>query len=261
MCVCVCVSLTRGCLLAFYLLPRLTNDETPIPRAVPAFGSASDRTAVHPHFHRLLEDTGNEDLCDAAFLGCLQDDPCVDCFVELETKEIDWASVAPNTPCADVVKFLNAKDNCKSLASGAAVAAVPFCKTFDACVDWGDENGNNSNSNNADQKIDCKALTDCEFPGIHAQFLGDGICHERAGGCYNSAGRSRRVALLQDLSRDLVVLCVCVRCGVTRKLTHSCSCIFFFLSLRLRWRRLLSRYVPDIGRLLRGMRSRGLCVS
>jgi hypothetical protein len=130
----------------------------------------------------------NEDLCDAAFLDCLKDDQCVDCFVELETKEIDWASVAPNTPCTNVVKFLNAKDNCKGLQSGAA-SADAFCKTFDACVDWGDESNDNGGNSNPDQ-IDCKTLTECEFPGMHSQFIGDGICHERAGGCYNSAGKS-----------------------------------------------------------------------
>jgi len=33
----------------------------------------------------------------------------------------------------------------------------------------------------------CSDLTECDWEGMHPDFIGDGICHENLAGCYNSA--------------------------------------------------------------------------
>lgn len=105
--------------------------------------------------------------------------------MELETKEIDWASVSPGTPCADVTKFLYEKDHCLPLKADPEGGAV-FCKTFDDCVDWGSDGENEADDPNK-KRLKCSELTECKWDGMHEQFFGDGICHDQVDGCYNSA--------------------------------------------------------------------------
>jgi hypothetical protein len=134
---------------------------------------------------RNLQSAGDD--CDSAFMMCLSSDGCVDCFLELETKEIDWATVSKDTPCSDVTKFLIDNNHCRGIAKDRD-AYDKFCETFDTCIDVGDADGgqNNNNNNNAPE-LNCNTLTSCEWEGMHAQWLGDGICHDGIG-CYNSEG-------------------------------------------------------------------------
>lgn len=147
----------------------------------------------HPErrsLRRSLEDK-LEDTCDAAFLGCLKSDNCVDCFVELETKSIDWASVTKDTPCTDVVKFLYEKQHCLPLKADSAGQGT-FCNTFDSCVDWGEDDKGDKDDPNK-KKIKCSELEECNWEGMHEQFIGDGICHDKVEGCYNSESEYRNM--------------------------------------------------------------------
>ena len=148
-------------------------------------GSDNPITTTTKQNLRRLQDNSNQ-ACDSAFLDCLKADSCVNCFVELETKNIDWASVSEDTPCSDVTKFLFNKDHCKYMETDTA-GRDTFCKTYDACVDWDEEDG--ANGKNADSGPDCSTLTACKWDGMHEQFLGDGICHDRVG-CYNTEGET-----------------------------------------------------------------------
>lgn len=72
-----------------------------------------------------------------------------------------------------------------------------FCETFDQCVvfegvkddddddNTGKDDGGNKDENKKDKKINCDELTECDFEGFKPSYLGDGICHEFIGGCYN----------------------------------------------------------------------------
>lgn len=67
-----------------------------------------------------------------------------------------------------------------------------FCSTFDACVvyddDWDiDEGSETVVPENARNKVDCAALTECDWDGIHKGWIGDGVCHDNMDGCYNTA--------------------------------------------------------------------------
>ena len=112
----------------------------------------------------------------------MSDDICVNCFLELDSKGVDWASVAKTTKCEDVTKFLTAKGICKDLV-GKKDASKEFCETFTTCV-IDDEN---EEDNEDEDEVDCGSLTSCEWPGMIKNLVGDGVCHERMPGCYNTA--------------------------------------------------------------------------
>lgn len=140
---------------------------------------------------RKLEED-QQDACDASFLRCLPEFECVDCFVTLELEGIDWAGVTPDTSCDDVVKFLTDKDHCESLNDKKS-AVDAFCNTFESCVEWEDEDTNafwdiDDDGFSMDEEwVNCTALTECNWPGMKRNWLGDGICHDNMHGCYNTA--------------------------------------------------------------------------
>ena len=127
-------------------------------------------------------------------MNCLNYDQCVACYTELRTKEIDWAGVMPNTVCnPEVLNILYAGNHCLSLQNDAA-AAGQFCQTYQQCIRWeqinpsgGDDGEDGSDGGGDDNALDCSTLRECNWDGIHEQFIGDGICHEAVEGCYNSA--------------------------------------------------------------------------
>jgi hypothetical protein len=120
--------------------------------------------------------------CDVAFIGCLKSDECIKCFSSLQTEGIDWASVTPETPCKDVVNFLFDGGHCTNL-KGDPASLDTFCTTFDSCVVWDDDNDANKKDNSTN--VDCSKLTECNWPGFHPSFIGNGVCHDGIG-CYNS---------------------------------------------------------------------------
>jgi hypothetical protein len=144
----------------------------------------------HEQNHRHLED---QMACDQAFMKCMPVSKCVSCFAALQTQGVDWASVAPNTPCLDVVHFLFKGKFCTEM-QGDNAAIDTFCSTFDVCVAWyedseddGGGGGTSGGSTGNGTVIDCSTLTECNWKGFHRGFLGDGICHENYPGCYNTA--------------------------------------------------------------------------
>ena len=126
--------------------------------------------------------------CDGAFLGCLKNDKCSKCFEELREYQIDWASVAADTPCAEVISFLHEETICTDI-NGDAAATTAFCQTFHTCAFWTQGGGGKKDSKPAEKKddIDCDTLKECKWDGQNENFIGDGICHEGMGGCYNTA--------------------------------------------------------------------------
>jgi hypothetical protein len=153
---------------------------------------------------RLLVDIGQDlvQTCDAAFLRCILSPACRSCFTSLQDNGIDWTNVVPDTPCADVLGFLVGGGHCLEVKNGGEDEKDTFCGAFDTCVVWDEETpggggtaGNNKNNNNGGgakgggsdaNATDCSKLTSCDWPGIHEQLLGDGVCHENMPGCYNS---------------------------------------------------------------------------
>jgi hypothetical protein len=133
--------------------------------------------------------------CDAAFMDCMGVGSCTECFLELQTRDVDWASVTQDTTCEDILTFLLQNKMCTDL-SKKSDAKEQFCTTFRACVVWddGDDDYNGSgddargdDDDNADIMVDCSTLTRCDWPGFHPSFLGNGICNDGIYGCYNTA--------------------------------------------------------------------------
>ena len=56
-------------------------------------------------------------LCNRAFMKCMADKSCINCFSALDEDDIDWASVSPNTSCLDVLDLLNKNAYCLDLKS------------------------------------------------------------------------------------------------------------------------------------------------
>lgn len=122
--------------------------------------------------------------CDEAFFECFGSDECNKCFFELKTKEIDWAGVTENTECDAVMATLHRESICTSVKPGAGQDI--FCQTFRVCVYFEDEV--EEDDEYGYDPIDCDALTECDWPGIHKSFVGDGVCHENFfNSCYNTA--------------------------------------------------------------------------
>jgi hypothetical protein len=134
------------------------------------------------------DDDVRQEACDGAFIQCLPNAKCVDCFATLETENIDWTGVTPDTSCDDVVGFLTGGNHCKSLQTDGNAKDL-FCGAFEACVVW-DQNGNGGfdDDDGVDPDwVDCSALTECEWEGMHENWVGDGVCHDNMHGCYNTA--------------------------------------------------------------------------
>jgi len=127
---------------------------------------------------------GNES-CDAAFVQCLPNAKCTGCFEDMATADIDWAGVVPGIACEDVLTFLLDAGQCKSL-QGDRIAASVFCRAFTGCVIWDDDDIVDDDDDANDNKIDCSALTECKWEGMHTNWLGDGVCHDNMEGCYNT---------------------------------------------------------------------------
>lgn len=137
---------------------------------------------------RQLQDGEKDTMnCDGAFLGCMGNSKCSDCFRQINDYEIDWANVAQDTPCEEVVSFLQEEKLCVDI-KGDPAATAAFCLTFHKCAFWTDKD-NKDGGDNKDEKdeIDCSKLTECKWEGMHESFIGDGICHENLGECYNTA--------------------------------------------------------------------------
>lgn len=165
----------------------------------------------HPHFRRHLgdlsdkdsdsinnnsgtqrrnqQDFSKEENCDQSLLTCLPEQECADCFRYLYSENIDWGTVTPETSCDEVLGFLEARSYCKGMHDPSeSDAKDAFCNSFNACAVWENGEAADDGSENEDpNRIDCNALTDCDWPGIHRGFIGDGNCHDSFDGCYNTA--------------------------------------------------------------------------
>jgi hypothetical protein len=125
---------------------------------------------------------------------CLGNEGCIACFIELETNDVDWASVSKDTPCNDVVGFLQKGGYCKGLGSSQTNVNA-FCSTFSVCVVWGrgegiddDRQGGNHNYDEPDgggSSVNCGKLTECKWDGMRPGYVGNGICNTEE--CYNTA--------------------------------------------------------------------------
>lgn len=123
--------------------------------------------------------------CDGAFLGCMHNDACAACFLELRDYEIDWATVTKSTPCEEIAAFLQTEKICKKLKDNHA-AMTAFCQTYHSCVFW--KSGSDEKKKKDEGKqVDCDSLKECQWEGMHESFIGDGVCHENMEGCYNTA--------------------------------------------------------------------------
>ena len=123
--------------------------------------------------------------CDVAFLNCLPNDDCLNCFEQLGAKDINWASVSSATPCSEVLTLLTGGGHCVGLPQSGKGKDL-FCDTFNSCIVWNDDDssGGNNPDPNKENDVDCDKLTKCEWEEMHRNFLADGICQRF--GCYNS---------------------------------------------------------------------------
>lgn len=134
--------------------------------------------------------------CDVQFMSCLKSDTCRECFSDMNDNDIEWSMVAKGTKCQDVLETVSkTTPSCLQLQMGTPESDV-FCQTFDSCVIWSDEEDNEKNDmgesdddekgESKNESIDCNTLISCEFEGFKPSYIGDGICHDFIGGCYNS---------------------------------------------------------------------------
>lgn len=144
----------------------------------------------HAHFNRRkLTDFDQEENCDKALLVCLPEEKCADCFRFLYSSEVDWANISPGTSCDEVSTYLAKKGYCPDMHDDSNALAA-FCTSFTACAVWDNDEDDDDNIDTEDDDwnpIDCDALTECDWIGMYKSFIGDGICHEGYGGCYNTA--------------------------------------------------------------------------
>jgi hypothetical protein len=121
-------------------------------------------------------------------MECLPDAGCLDCFGQLELEQIDWTGVTPDTTCDGVVKTLTDKGHCALLVSDANSKSI-FCNTFKSCVVWEGFGEDDDMVPDEDDEgfVNCTALTECNWTGMHKGWVGDGICHNNIHGCYNTA--------------------------------------------------------------------------
>ena len=148
---------------------------------------AHNKQALEEYTRRRLDDGIIKMNCDGAFLGCMGNAQCAACFSQIEEYDIDWASVASDTPCAEVVAFLKDESICANL-SGDKLATTAFCQTFHSCAFWTNNKDDGGSGSDDEVWMDCGNLKECNWEGMHESFIGDGICHENLDGeCYNSA--------------------------------------------------------------------------
>lgn len=105
------------------------------------------------------------------------------CYNELSNKEIDWASVTPDTECLDVMKVLYDQNHCGPLKYDKP-AEKAFCSTFKTCITIAPKKKDDADEKK--EEIDCSKLESCDWPGFHSSMLGDGVCHDNMPGCYNT---------------------------------------------------------------------------
>jgi hypothetical protein len=156
-------------------------------KLVAKHGSDTERP-YFPSSGTMMSTKNNRKLqspCDFAFLNCLPNDSCLDCFEQLGSKDINWAAVTTETPCSDILDILVKSGHCVNLPNSGEGKDL-FCDTFNSCIVWDSTSGSGSSTkpNNDEDNVDCDKLTRCEWDGMHPSFLGDGICQKF--GCYNS---------------------------------------------------------------------------
>jgi len=146
-----------------------------------------DTKSVIQQRRRRTQADGNDEpvMCDAALGQCMGEVECLKCFTDLKENEVNWASVTSGLPCEDALKTMYDAGHCTALQN-LPKAESAFCVAFNACIRSQETTPSNP-SKNATAAIDCDKLETCDFPGIHKQFLGDGICNDKLPGCYNHA--------------------------------------------------------------------------
>lgn len=162
-----------------------------VPKLLPGDGVISEmQEEAQRKQNELEQDDNGTKNCDIAFYDCLTSSACTDCFYEMKSKDIDWTGVTENTDCDVVVPILTKAGICTRLPVLEKDKQL-FCDAFHACVyfDENDDKDEKGSDNEDDKdKIDCSALTECNWPGFHESFVGDGVCHDNYGNsCYNSA--------------------------------------------------------------------------
>jgi len=166
------------------LMIRESLRNHPRPKLLPGEGVISEEEEKK-RMQAAQENQNDEDEnCDMAFFNCLSSSPCFDCFMEMKEKDVDWTGVSQDTKCETVTDSLAKAGLCASLGTGENRNL--FCDAFQACVYFDDTDDDQYEDD--DGWMDCSALTECNWPGIHASFVGDGVCHDNYGNsCYNSA--------------------------------------------------------------------------
>ncbi|KAL7542687.1 hypothetical protein ACHAWF_007229 [Thalassiosira exigua] len=176
-------------------LPRRLQGRLSVADAERGLGSSSSSSSASTASssprdpRRLAADAGSAASCDASFLKCVLSPTCRSCFQTLQENKIDWTNVVPETPCQDVLGFLVSGGHCTSVRDAGHDEQDVFCEAFDGCVVWDDDDaveGGATKEAAGGDPIDCKALTECRWEGMHEHFLGDGVCHDAIPGCYNS---------------------------------------------------------------------------
>jgi hypothetical protein len=151
---------------------RLHENESIFDRLLELGAKSNDGSGIR--FRRKLADAVR---CDEEFMNCLSSVKCVDCYAELQQKGIDWAGVTTDTSCSDVVDYLAQGGHCQEVARDSAAKKI-FCGTYDSCVVWEDVNEDDDSpapDDDAIATVNCTALKECDWPGIHKSFIGDGV--------------------------------------------------------------------------------------
>lgn len=177
---------------------RVSEGDLPTPQKIVARRLEGElKLDEHPNFRRRhvslvthpsdrrqeKQDFSKEESCDQALLTCLPEDHCADCFRFLYSEQVDWGRITPETSCEEVTKFLADKGYCDDMHDDKA-SKDAFCKSFNSCAVWEEEEVEVEEHK---PDLDCDSLTECAWEGMVKSFIGDGICQDSLGGCYNTA--------------------------------------------------------------------------
>jgi len=157
------------------------------------YQNTPDHTNID-EYHRHLEEE-DEPSCELTLLDCISNTECAACFHNMGEKDIDFTTLAHGTDCDEVIKPLVDKDICSANLMSDKEGEAAFCRTIDSCAVsnsnipyyYDDDEENNDDEKEEDDRIDCDALTSCDWQGFKAGLVGDGACHEDYYGCYNTA--------------------------------------------------------------------------
>jgi hypothetical protein len=85
---------------------------------------ASSQRPHVPSTSAMIANRRLQSPCDFAFLSCLPNEDCLECFEQLGAKDINWAAVTTETSCSDVIDILVKSGHCVNLPNSGVTPSI-----------------------------------------------------------------------------------------------------------------------------------------